>query len=457
MRKIILILLFLLSIILFANEVEKKVSNPWLKVYSNYKNYNIIISNISKIEEKLKNRKNTTAIQEDLHKKLLINKSKLSLYEKNNNLDSLLIKYKIKLPEITLSEYIFKNKLSEINRMIKKYDNEKTLFYIALSTFHNEYEEIKSNNEGTLKLITLKSDIGFFKEYSENIEQVGQNLLESRFELQNRYLEYKSESLTKHLFTLLTVFILYIIYKMISYFLQKTDQEKNKNYNKFIAILYFFTIFIFVVVRYIDDLMYIITFLSVVAAALTIAMREIILNIAGAIYIFFTSVIRVGNRIMVQFDTKHTVGDIVSISLIKIKLHETDDYTNIKDIKNVGRTIYIPNSYIFTKVFYNYSLKKNGLINDILEFEFDIDNDFKLIEEVISDILNKSNLSHNIYFSTNNTKTAILCIISYEINFKQVSKERGILSISLLSEFKKNKKIKLKSTKITSKQKEDED
>ncbi len=216
MRKIILILLFLLSIILFANEIEKKVSNPWLKVYSNYKNYNIIISNISKIEEKLKNRKNTTAIQEDLHKKLLINKSKLSLYEKNNNIDSLLINYKIKLPEITLSEYIFKNKLSEINRMIKKYDNEKTLFYIALSTFHNEYEEIKSNNEETLKLITLKNDIGFFKEYSENIEQVGQNLLESKFELQNRYLEYKSESLTKHLFTLLTVFILYIIYKMIS-------------------------------------------------------------------------------------------------------------------------------------------------------------------------------------------------------------------------------------------------
>ncbi len=32
----------------------KKINNPWLKTYNNYKNYSIVISNIVKIEEKLK-------------------------------------------------------------------------------------------------------------------------------------------------------------------------------------------------------------------------------------------------------------------------------------------------------------------------------------------------------------------------------------------------------------------
>ncbi len=276
------------------------------------------------------------------------------------------------------------------------------------------------------------------------MKKIGQNLLESKFELENKYVEYKSENLTKHIFTLVIIFIIYIVYKILSYLLNRVNEEKSRNFAKFISIFYFLTIFIFIVFRYINDLIYIVTFLSVVAAALTIAMREVLLNIVGSIYIFFTSVVRVGDRIMVQFETKHTIGDIISISLAKIKLHEVDDYTNIKDIKNVGRTIYIPSSYIFTKVFYNYSLKRNGLINDILEFEFDIDNDFVLIEELITDIFNKVNLTHKVYFSTNNTKTAILCIISYQTNFKQVSKDRGNLSIALLSEFKNNKKNKTK-------------
>ena len=226
----------------------------------------------------------------------------------------------------------------------------------------------------------------------------------------------------------------------------KENQELEQNYRKILSLLFVVTILIFVVVRYMDDLLYIITFLGVVAAALTLATREIILNIAGAIYIFFSNVIRVGDRVMVQFETKHVVGDIVSISLIKMKLNEISDYSNIKDIKNVGRTIYIPNSYMFTKVFFNYSLKQNGIINDLIEFEFDKDNDFDLIEKSTLDILNTFSFPCTITFSLNNAKTAILGIISYQVNYKIATKKRGKVSIALLKEYTSNENIKLKSS-----------
>lgn len=436
---------------LYANNINVP-ENIWLKTYQNYKSYNTVISNISKVEQKLQKLNDPK-----LHNKLSIYKSKLALYENNKNFDSLLIKYKFTVPNISFREFIFQSSLEQLDRLIEKYNNEKNQFYLAKSILENKYHSSEDKNEKSI--LFLKDDIEYFNDYTENIEKVHQILLEQKSELRQKYEEYKNEVLIKHILTFLIIFVMYIIYKTISiFFLKKLHQngyERYKNYNKLLALFFFSVVFIFIIFRYIDDLLYIITFLSVIAAALTIATREIILNLAGAIYIFFSSVVRVGDRIMVQFETKHTIGDVLDISLVKIKLQEVDDYTNIKDIKNVGRTIYIPNSYIFTKVFYNYSLKKNGLINDIIEFEFDSSNDFDKIENFTSEILNQENINHKISFSLNSLKTAIIATISYEIHYKEVSKKRGELVIKLLQEYKKDKSIKMKASKVTKEKDED--
>jgi len=214
----------------------------------------------------------------------------------------------------------------------------------------------------------------------------------------------------------------------------------------------FYTIvFLSVVIRYMEDFIYIITFLSVVAAALTIALREVILNIVASVYIFFSNMIRVGDRVMVQFETKHTIGDILDISLMKIKLNEIEDYSNLKEIKNVGRTIYIPNSYVFTKVFYNYSRKKNSMINDLIEFEFTPNNDFEHIEKITSNILDDIKVKHTITFALNNLKTGVIALISYQTDYKKASKIRGEISIKLLQTYNLDTTIKLKGSKIAPK------
>ena len=262
--------------------------------------------------------------------------------------------------------------------------------------------------------------------------------------------------------TIVIIIIAYTLYKILSVLIfhfthNKENHQEQKNYKKLISLLFIFFIILFIFIRYIDDLIYIITFLSVVAAALTIAMREVLLNIAGAIYIFFTSMIKVGDRVMVQFETKHTIGDIVDISLIKIKLNEVEDYTNIKEVKTVGRTIYIPNSYIFTKVFYNYSLKKNGTINDLIEFEFNVNSDFKSIEQVTSEIFSTLNIQYTINFNLNTLKTGIIGLISYQTNYKDAAKNRGELSIKLLEKYHANQSIKLKTSKSTASKINDEE
>ncbi|MFT7004832.1 MAG: small-conductance mechanosensitive channel [Sulfurimonas sp.] len=451
MNKVILILIFFLSV-LYADSSDSNTSNNniwkskniWIKVYSNNRNYNITINNIVKIEEEIKqaNKKGFSLVE--LRSKLDIQKSKLLLYERNKSFDSLLSSFKYEIPEVTIRDYLFNDSINILDKKIDMFIALKNKFYMASSIVKNLYE----NNEQSVS----KLDIKYFNEYAENIEKIHLNLLDSRDELESRYLHYSQDKLQKHITTVIIIIVAYLIYKIFSFALlyieRKTYKDANQNnYKKILSIIFFILLSIFLVVRYMDDFMYIITFLSVIAAALTISLREVILNIVASVYIFFSNMIRVGDRVMIQFETKHTIGDIVDISLMKIKLNEIEDYTNVKEVKNVGRTTYIPNSYVFTKVFYNYSRKKDGLISDLIEFEFASDNDFENIKKVTDDILSNLKLKHTITFTLNNLKTGIIGLISYQTNYKIVSKVRGDVSIKLLQAYTSDDSIKLKSSK----------
>lgn len=466
MKTIFILILFIFTnSIVFANtEVIKKkpiLNNIWLKTYKNYKKYNLIVVNINKLEQEIeKNKRNSKKVHE-LTSKLSINKSKLSLYEKNQNFNDLLKKYKYEIVDITIYDYLFNISSDDLKKKIAKYESLKMEFYAALTYLQDLHTENTLVVTDEKKIQLLEEQIEYFNEYSENIEKMYQGFFEIQDDLEKKYIEYKNEVFIKHIVTLGIILSAYISYKFLLFIFfyiirNKDNQELEKNYRKVLSLLFVLTILIFIVIRYINDLLYIITFLGVVAAALTIATREIILNIAGAIYIFFSNVIRIGDRVMVQFETKHVVGDIVSISLIKMKLNEVSDYANIKDIKNVGRTIYIPNSYIFTKVFYNYSLKQNGIINDLIEFEFDKDNEFELIEKTTEKVFESFSFPYTIVFSLNSSKTGIIGLISYQVSYKIATKKRGEISISLLKEYTSNLDIKLKAAAKNTRKEEDE-
>jgi hypothetical protein len=450
MKQIIFLLLFIMTLSFAQDKPNKTVwenKNIWIRTYANNRNYNIIINNIVKIEQKIKKTRKTDPIFSELQTRLEIQKSKLELYERNKSFDRLLLPFRYEVPEITAYDYLFETSKEKLDLKIEQYILLKNQFYLATSILKNYRKSDLSK-----KKLVLESDILYFEEYAENIDKTYLNLLEAKDELNLRYKLYNKEKLEKHIITLAIVFISYFVFKILSIlflFIEKKvhKDDKNNSYSKMLSITFFFLLCVFLVVRYLEDFVYIITFLSVVAAALTIALREIILNIVGSLYIFFSNMIRVGDRIMIQFETKHTIGDVVDISIMKLKLNEIEDYTNVKEVKNVGRTIYIPNSYVFTKVFYNYSRKKDGLINDLIEFEFTSESDFDEIIKVTKELLDEKVVSHTINFTLNATKTGVIGLISYQTNYKQASKVRGEISILLLQAYSTSEKIILKGAK----------
>lgn len=454
--RVLLIFIFLTAILLsdgesVSNEKTKNIwdsKNIWIKTYVNNKNYYTIINNIVKIEQKIKKNKNDQKELERLNRRLEIQKSKLELYERNKSFDGLLKEYVFSVPEITSYDYFYKVSSKKLSKKIDKLIDIKNEFNKAYSLLNNYY---KKDPNASVSMDDLK----YFEEFLENINKTYLNLSESKDILEKKYHEFYQEKLEKHLITFALLVVVYIVYRLFL-LIYTTIENKLKNdanhiHRKIISIFFYVIVLVALVVRYLEDFMYIITFLSVVAAALTIALREVILNIVASVYIFFSNMLRVGDRIMVQFETKHTIGDIQDISLMKIKLHEIEDYNNLKEVKNVGRTIYIPNSYVFTKVFYNYSRKKDGMINDLIEFEFTSDNDFEAIEKITSNVLNELGIEHKLTFALNSLKTGVIALISYQVNFKSASKTRGEISIRLLQAYNENEDIKLKGSKTTKK------
>jgi len=452
------VLTLLIPVMLFAqNEIKEEkqeiwdMNNIWMKVYLNNKNYNTIINNITITERKLSRKNNSLETIEKLQQKLSLYKSKLSFYQKDSNFDVILRPYKYTLSSISIYDFLFKESLHDLEKLINKFNHLKKDFYLAKSKLNDLYIQQKKIKKKRVDP-SLQEDLEYFIEYSDNIEKVQHDLLDSKEELLTRYQEYKNEVFTKHLVTLGILLIAYILYRLLyaitNYFGSRSKHPENyKSYSKVLSSLFVSFAMIFLAIRYIDDLAYMLTFLGVIAAALTLAAREIIMSLAGGVYLFFSHMLREGDRIMVQFGNRHTIGDVMDVTMFQIKLHEVEDYNSLKDVKNVGRTVYIPNSYLFTHVFYNYSLKKHGMIKDLIELEFKSESNFDKIEEITNEVLNEMGIEHTISFTLNALKTGIIAKISYQTNYKVASQNRGKIVIKLLKEFGNYEDIVLKQAK----------
>ncbi|MCW8896070.1 MAG: mechanosensitive ion channel family protein [Sulfurimonas sp.] len=461
MKKFIMILIAICS---FSQEITAKknkpyeylnIDNQWLKIYKNVKSYDRSISLIATYENQLikANKNNDLERIRTLNKKLNIQQSKLLLFQKNNNLMVLINPYlNFVMKEVDFFDYLLESSLNNVDNKILQYNILINEYNLAKSHLEKMYKTKSTNSENEmLKKVSLKeleSDIEYFKDFKEIIDKSEQNLIDSKIEIKKAYKTYYENVLVKHLITLVIILIAYILHLLnskLSVKLIKQDEDKA-SYKKLGNIIFTLIVIITISLRYSDNILHALTLLSVIGAALTIATREIILNIAGWVYIFSTSIVKQGNRVLFLVGTKHTVGDIKSITLMKMTLNEVEDYSNLKEIKNAGRRLHIPNSYIFTQVFYNYSTANNGIIRDLIEIDFDLDNDFEFIEQITKEVFDRENIIHQFSIQLNSLKTSMSSQIWYETQFKTSLKNRGDLTIKLLNEYKKYPEIQLKKS-----------
>ncbi len=277
----------------------------------------------------------------------------------------------------------------------------------------------------------------------------------------------KITSLFINYFHIKNIYIINIIYSLLFFLILKifryifdcinlrfNKDEKNlyittRRNKTVLRIIYFFIIF-FIWKEEIRD---IITFISFVSAAITLAIRDIIYNYFCGIYIKFIKPIKIEDRIQVG----NIIGDVINTRSLFFEILEVNPNTN----QSTGKIIYVPNSQIFSETIKNYNTAFKYIWHE-LEINITIDSNVDLAKEIILNILNsnetineipkkmqreikKSHAEYRIYFNkltpivyTSINDNKIVLSARFLMHPKKIRIVESEIYEKLISEFKKN-------------------
>jgi small-conductance mechanosensitive channel len=108
------------------------------------------------------------------------------------------------------------------------------------------------------------------------------------------------------------------------------------------------------------------TFLGLFTAGLAIALKDVVTNFAGWLYLLWQQPFKIGDRIQIQDQQ----GDVIDIGVFKFTLLEIGNWVDAN--QSTGRMIRIPNADIFNQPIANYSKGFNYIwyeIPIVLTFE----------------------------------------------------------------------------------------
>ena len=195
---------------------------------------------------------------------------------------------------------------------------------------------------------------------------------------------------SKHLIMILTTIVIFVILDIIKKItikiLKKIENNKKEyEYTQKLKITINLLKVIFFISIWSVKLNNVITFITFISAAFTIALRDIIFNFFSGIYIKVTKPFNVEDRIEIN----NYKGDVVNLNALNFELLEVDnaDFTG----QSTGVITHVPNSVVFTHPLRNYNKAFDFIWNEI-KINIPLDADIEKTREVIYRIVNKNDV-----------------------------------------------------------------
>lgn len=199
-------------------------------------------------------------------------------------------------------------------------------------------------------------------------------------EILKKFFNIKSDYIILIIYTL----IIYITYKLsikvFAYITKKMNLDERLIYTANQRNKTLLSILLFLVLIYIwhEQLKEIITLISFISAAITLAARDIIFNYFCGLFIKIKKPIKVEDRIKVN----DILGDVISINALNTEILEVNADNN----QSTGIIINVPNSVIFNNATKNYN-SVFKYIWDELVIKVSIDTDIQKAKDILFDIL----------------------------------------------------------------------
>ena len=185
--------------------------------------------------------------------------------------------------------------------------------------------------------------------------------------------------------------IVFIFFRILSYLVSLISSKKLKKsktrfmiHQKTNIILNICCAFI-IFLLWLPYLKNVLTIISFISAGLTIAIRDIILNLFAGIYIKARKPFKLEDRISIDGIT----GDVVLINGLSFKILEVGDRINGE--QSSGLIINIPNSFVFSKSLKNYNTAFKYIWDEIV-IRLNIDANVEKNKEEIMNIINSNEI-----------------------------------------------------------------
>lgn len=397
------------------NNFLNNPNNLWIKKYSNYKSYQQISFNISKAQEEIQKLQNLPKTIENqtqlnnLQRNLIVLQNQINLlgnYKDTPFIELIEPKKLEEAPNVTNAlliinalSYLKKNN-EELKILQRNYENlqnnldklqQKEKF---LQELLNLYQN--SNNKNKLSQICntnyclFSSTEAISQELKNNSEMLRvlentKNVFTTTLEIFSKEVEEINTRLTtqikaqiiKSVYIIVAILILLGVAFFIKLGVRKYihDNERIYTTNKIINFLNITLIILILLFAYLDNVSYLVTVLGFASAGLAIAMKDLFMSILGWIVIVVGGAVHAGDRIKVIKEGAVYVGDVLDISILRITLYEDITLTTYTENRRAGRVIFIPNNFVFTTMFSNYTHGGIKTVWDGIDFTITFDSD----------------------------------------------------------------------------------
>ena len=210
-----------------------------------------------------------------------------------------------------------------------------------------------------------------------------------------KYLEVKTTFSSLFIYCIIQSIVAFIIIKITKKFFKALcshfdkDQRKkylhNQKYNIFLDIILIITWYV-IWSAYLTSL---VTVISFVSAALTLALRDVVYNFFAGMYISIKKPFSVEDRI----EVKDIIGDVVNTNYLSFEVLEVNNKD--KGEQSTGRIVSFPNSYVFSEPIKNY-VKEFKYIWNEMTIKIDIDSDIKKTKHYLYKIVNENEIVSSI-------------------------------------------------------------
>jgi small-conductance mechanosensitive channel len=197
----------------------------------------------------------------------------------------------------------------------------------------------------------------------------------------------RNEPINKIVLSLLIIVVGIIIHRLLLRFTERQVSDSKTRYRWKKTISYSLTIVLLLIVArvWFKGISSLTTFIGLMSAGLAIALKDMLSDLAGWVFILWRKPIEVGNRIQIGENS----GDVIDVRPFQFTILEIGNW--VKADQSTGRIIHIPNGSVFLQPLCNYDMGFKFIWNEI-PVMITFDSDWEKAKEILQVIANDKSL-----------------------------------------------------------------